>query len=57
MKWLVDVTVGVGYSDAALTVEVDADSAEDARGAAEYKVADQMTIEARQARPETPEES
>jgi hypothetical protein len=46
MKWLVDVTVGVGDSDATLTIEVEADSALDARYAAEDKVKEQMTIEA-----------
>lgn len=52
MKWLVDVTVGVGDSEATLTVEVEADTTyRSACAAAEDMVREQMTIEAGNARP------
>lgn len=51
MKWLVDVTVGVGDSEATLTVEVEADSYPSALAAAEDMVSEQHTIEAGNARP------
>jgi hypothetical protein len=51
MKWLVDVTVGVGDSEATLTVEVEAGSVSLACADAEDLVQEEMTIEAGNARP------
>jgi hypothetical protein len=52
VKWLVDVTVGVGDNSATFTLAVEADDPVGALGEAEDITREQMTIEAGHARPE-----